>query len=491
MRSDENGRKRTRGNDEAGAAPASLADIESMLRQALVRIDSLAKKNVAIQTSMGREVESLRDDVKALQEENKTLKWSLKKLASRVQNSWLYPTNRYIQPDEYWQSKGFDEDYIINLNTDFFESIKSAVSNLVHGVCGDIRIGDKEASQVILHDAALEPHWNTLTQHFHHVNPSGTGMEISFENIELNSRLTSQIFEGLRWQNIREIGFFRIQFTNMRDTILALRNLLKKSKKIKSLLWSENPIESVEDMAAFTQMLSDRQPDRQNRQIVLDELRFDENGNENTQALLAGVDLSKYKKLDFYGNNLQTNGRADIPNLIASNSPLEALDLSSNRLNDDDAVLIAESLGHNTRLRGLDLDSNNIQERGTNALLRAVKDTSSMNALSDSNHSCHVDGLRSVINRSLCRQYNRIFKIHHLMAERYRSGEGNVPYLNKEMSGNVSVLLLPFIIESVHRRHMTIEEDVWWHRRLRDTSILGILYELVKDWKMPELFSFN
>ena len=66
MGSDENGRKRTRGNDEAGAAPASLADIESMLRQALVRIDSLAKKNVAIQTSMGREVESLRDDVKAL-----------------------------------------------------------------------------------------------------------------------------------------------------------------------------------------------------------------------------------------------------------------------------------------------------------------------------------------------------------------------------------------------------------------------------------------
>ena len=125
-----------------------------------------------------------------------------------------------------------------------------------------------------------------------------------------------------------------------------------------------------------------------------------------------------------------------------------------------------------------------------NALIRVVNDTSSLNALSDSNHSCHLGGLfGSVINENKCEHLNRIFKIHHLMVERYRSGEGNVQYLNREIVGSNSVLLAPFIIESVHRRRTAIEERGLAYC-LR-ASLLGLLYELVKDWKMPELFSFN
>ena len=76
------------------------------------------------------------------------------------------------------------------------------------------------------------------------------------------------------------------------------------------------------------------------------------------------------------------------------------------------------------------------------------------------------------------------------MVERYRSEEGNVPYLNSEMGGDDSVLLLaPSIMESVHRRHTAIDENKSW--RLCETSVLGLLYELAKDWKMTELFSFR
>ena len=102
MSCERNDRKRTRGNDEAGAAAASLAGLESMLRQALVRIDSLEKKNVAIQASMKRETTALREDVKELQGENRALKWSLSKLASRVQTTsgWHYPESNSIRPDE-------------------------------------------------------------------------------------------------------------------------------------------------------------------------------------------------------------------------------------------------------------------------------------------------------------------------------------------------------------------------------------------------------
>ena len=478
-------REKRQREDDGGAASsnssrsASPIDLESLLRQALVRIGSLEKKNAV----MERETKALRDDVGSIKEENRALKWSLNQLASRVRESWEYPCNHCIQPDEYWLNRGIDYDYIDNLNEYCIGSIRSAVSDLAHGVCENIYIGDNEESLMILSHGALMPHWHALSESFRVINPYGVGMKISFENMHWNEEVMGMICNNLFGRNIREVAFSRIQFANTRDAILALRNMLIYSPQVKSLVWSEIPIESADDMALFTQMISELSE----RQLDFEELRFDWNGSGNAQALLAGVDLSKYKRIELRGNNLRTNGRADIPDLIASNSPLEWLDLCSNRLNDDDAVRIAESLGQNTRLRELSLEGNNIHERGKNALLRAVRDTSTMNALSDSNHSCSLEGL-NLVAINVYGQSSRAFKIHSLMVERYRSGEGNVPYFNREMNDEDSVLLAPLIMESVHRRHTAFKEK--YSLCYDNTSILGLLHEIIK-WKMSELFSFK
>ncbi|EJK75745.1 hypothetical protein THAOC_02523 [Thalassiosira oceanica] len=491
--SPESNRKRSRGNDEA-AASASLADLWSMLRQALGRIDSLEMENVAIRggsaalrkdlKSLQEENKAMRGDMDKIKDENRALKWSLKQLAGRVQQSWEYPEEGWIQPDAYWHNEGFDDDYISDLNEGFIYGVKSAVSGLVHGVCDHVCIGDigdeSDEGRMILHDAALVPHWSTLCEYLYTcINPYGSGVNISLGGIQLSEEVMRDICNNLRGRNVREVAFTGIQFTDMRAAILALGTLLISSR-VESLVWSDIPIESADDMALFVQMMSERHSG-------LEKLKFGWNGEGNANALLAGVDLSKYKSLDFEGNNLQTNGRADIPNLIASNSPLESLDLDSNNLNDDDAVLIAESLRQNTNLKALYLDGNNIHQRGRSALLRAMRDTSSMNALSDSNHTCEVAGLNEVINS--IGQLNRAFKIHNLMVERYRSGEGNIPYLNREMDDEGAVCLAPLIMESVHRRHIAIKEKYGY--KVRGVSVLGLLYELVRDWRMPELFSFN
>ncbi|EJK52534.1 hypothetical protein THAOC_28176, partial [Thalassiosira oceanica] len=251
--------------------------------------------------------------------------------------------------------------------------------------------------------------------------------------------------------------------------------------------WSENPIESTEEMSLFTRALS--------QSDTVEQLIFAGNGNENAQALLLGVDFSTYKVLNLRGNNLQTNGRTDIPDLIAANTSLRWLYLHSNKMNDDDAVLIAQSLGGNTHLTNLEVEDNDIQERGMRALYEAVNDTSTLNALSDSNHSCFPAGLSDNFDlRAINLQdgpnglhTNRMCKIRKLIAERYRTGGGNVPHLNTEMRDEGAVLLAPFVMESVVRRH-----DAF--RKSYDESSacsLGLLYELVRDWKMAELFSFR
>jgi len=470
--------------DDADYADASSPSRESMLRQALDRIDLLERKHDGLRALMDCKIEALRHDIDTLKEENVALKWSIRQLASRVQLDWEYQEGDSIQPDEYWQGKGFDDDYITNVDSYCIKRVVSAVSHLEHGVCDTITIGRPNGGVVVLDDDALAPHWTMLSQAFWHINPHGKGVSIFFNCIQMSEGVMREICRRLCHRNINGITFHNNHFANMRDAIDQLDAALKSSK-VKSLEWSANPIESPDDMALFTQLLS-------HRKTILDKLYFSQNSHENTWMILNGVDLKAFKLLSFSENNLQTNGREDIlPDLIAANSQLESLDLSSNRLGDNDAILIGNALRVNTRLKKLILTkNNNIQERGMSALLRAVNDTSTLNTLSDSNHSCHFPGIfmygLGLINSR--GQMNRIYKLFRLMVDRYRFGEGNVQCLNEEMKDEESVLLAPYIMESIYRRHKVIIESKY---QMRTHFCLGIFYELVKDWRLPELLVFR
>ena len=481
--------------DPAKTSALSSADLESMLKQALGRIDSLERQHEEIKTSMNCETKALRADISALKEENKALQasredidalksenealqWSLDQLASKVRKGWRYPVA--VQPDEYWENKGYDDNTITDIVVGFLENLEKAVSELEHGVCSSVYIGHANR-----HDDDLMPHWNALFRSFQHINPYGKGVKLFIDSIELNEEIMHQICDNINCRNISGVRFSDVSFTNLRGAISELGNALE-SPSLKYLAWNENPIESTEDMTRFARALS--------QSDTIDELVFNENGNANAQALLSGVDLSTYKVLNLSGNSLQTNGRTDISDLIAANTPLEELYLDRNRLNDDDAVLIAHALGSNTHLTELNVWNNNIQERGMRALYEAVNDISSLNALSDSNHSCFLGGLSDVFkldeinwDDGADRLYtNRMIKIHKLMSDRYRyEDDGNVPHLNMELSGEDSVRLAPFLLESVVRRHDAFQEKI----ESVECS-LGLLYELVRDWKMAELFSF-
>ncbi|EJK43699.1 hypothetical protein THAOC_37829, partial [Thalassiosira oceanica] len=468
QRGDGDGRRTTVVRHPTEASATSSADLESMLKQALSRIGSLEKQHAQIKMSMERETRALRDDIVSLKGENKAIKmsmerdtkvlrdeiealksekdalrWSLDRLGSKVQEGWGYPVA--IQPYEYWQSKGYDDEAIDNLEYGFLEYLKSSVSALEHGVCDSIRVGH------VYHDEDLMPHWNALFHSFEHINPHGEGVDLYLHSIELNEEVMRQVCNHIRRNNISQVSFDTVDFTNLRGAISELGNALK-SQGLKYLKWSAIPIESVEDMTLFTRVLS--------QSNSIDHLEFTENGNENARVLLSDVDFSMYKSLDFSDNDLQTNGRTDIPDLIAANTPLEELYLCGNRLNDDDAVLIAQSLGRNTHLGLLNVRRNNIQERGMRALYEAVNDTSTLNALSDSNHSCLLEGLSGDFDLDAINcdsgsnglHMNRICKIYKLMVERYRNRDGNVPHLNMEIRGEDSVHLAPFVMESVVRR---------------------------------------
>ncbi|EJK66610.1 hypothetical protein THAOC_12458 [Thalassiosira oceanica] len=325
-----------------------------MLKQALGRIDSLEKQheeikasvesetralredicrlkeaNKALQASSKRDAEAQRKKVKALKCENKALKWSLGRLASKVQECWEYPPSGLFC---HVLSGGAQDTLTSEGKTDEdpFRQIKSSPMKGRNPLplCRFCFDNNREVVPLTIGRANMAKliHHNRVISDYEVVCMCCVGRLVRVACVD----------EAFR-------GPADSTWTCPQAAISELGKALK-SPKLKSLTWSGNPIESTEEMTLFTQALS--------QSNSVEALTFAWNiNNENAQAPLLDVGFSRYKLLALRGNNLQTNGRTNISDLIAANPPLVELNLRVNRLNDDDAVLIAQSLGENTQLR--------------------------------------------------------------------------------------------------------------------------------------------
>jgi Ran GTPase-activating protein (RanGAP) involved in mRNA processing and transport len=72
---------------------------------------------------------------------------------------------------------------------------------------------------------------------------------------------------------------------------------------------------------------------------------------------------------------------------LERNLPIHRIDIDHNRLNDNDAILISQALKKNKNLARINLTSNNLTSIGVKALLSCVFDSSSLKAISESNHT--------------------------------------------------------------------------------------------------------
>ena len=76
-----------------------------------------------------------------------------------------------------------------------------------------------------------------------------------------------------------------------------------------------------------------------------------------------------------------------IAEYLESDPPIRHIDLDHIRLNDDDIILISQALKRNTNLKSAYLHSNNFTSIGMKALLMCAFDSSSLNDITESNHT--------------------------------------------------------------------------------------------------------
>ncbi|EJK62877.1 hypothetical protein THAOC_16494, partial [Thalassiosira oceanica] len=222
------------------------------------------------------------------------------------------------------------------------------------------------------------------------------------------------------------------------------------------------------------------------------------------RRLFGGVGTSKLDTIHLNHNGIETNGDRCISDFLAANPPLRILSLIGNELNDDDALRIGLALQSNTNLRFLDLNNNKLTKRGklfmyhqsilglSTSYLSTLKSTveANLNTVSGANHTCKIDGIcEALMNyRDKSAKWNRSRKLCWLLGHRYLEG-CNITQLESEFSED-SIGLVPHVLACINTYATDYDSVNARSEFMPERQCLSVLFEMVRDWKTPELYQF-
>ena len=298
-------------------------------------------------------------------------------------------------------------------------------------------------------------------------------------NIQLSSPVTELLMAVLKGRLNYTLSLTINEFKYPREGIEFAVELIKSSHNLKAFNWKDNQMGSTENGRYLVDAITNH-PSINHVQL------------ENCLAGINGYDAIKslfttkkhFSYIDLENNNMQTGGNTEIPDFIARNTPTTELYLGGNNLNDNDASLIAQALKQNTNLQHLDLQSNDLSVVGKKVLFNAIYDPTNLNTLSVCNHTCRLYlGLNlgerlDMENTSDKPRYNRSKKISHLLSIRNKEGS-IVQHFNEEFGDedDDSLKLVPKVLERISQLD-----------KIEGRCSLSIMYEILRGWKMPELY---
>jgi hypothetical protein len=168
--------------------------------------------------------------------------------------------------------------------------------------------------------------------------------------------------------------------------MISLAKLVEQSVDLETLVMVQNPIN---DMNAALSLSGVLKLHPSIRHVDMSDCNL---GND--PEILSVILQSDVEDLEIADNNINSLGAIKIAEYIESNTSMMCLRLYGNLLNDDDAVIICQALQENYKLYFLQIYWNNFTSVGVKALFSSIFDSSSLNAIADSNHALIIDVIR-------------------------------------------------------------------------------------------------
>ena len=222
------------------------------------------------------------------------------------------------------------------------------------------------------------------------------------------------------------------------DGIISLSELIDLSSNLTLLELHLNRIDKLDSARCLSRSLKSH--------ACINDLRLDHCDLGSNPEILLVILKSDIKYINLSNNNIDSLGAVTIAEYLEDDPPIKELCLPYNRFNDDDVILISLAMKRNTNLIYLFLEGNNLTSIGVKALLSCVFDSSSLNAISESNQTLENINLFLYENELTC-CWKRILVLDRtekiLLA--LRDKDSLLQYL-----ANVPVKLIPDVLAFFH-----------------------------------------
>jgi hypothetical protein len=376
-------------------------------------------------------------------------------------------------------------------NRDGLEKVKGQLQTYIHSVSHEQsfdlmlthnifegELMDNE-EPIVWHEPILDRKWDVLETVIDRIWQLDRVADISgiqITNVEMKKeRLAAlvAIFRSGRATN----SSMCLDFDNANlceEGIVSLSKLVDVSYELQYFYLFHNRIDNMDSACCLSRSLK--------LHACINTLSLKHCGLGGNPEILSVILQSDISFINLQNNNIDSLGAVKIAEYLGSDPPIQRIDLEKNRLNDDDAILISQALKRNTNLKIIHLKGNNFTSIGVKALLNCVFDSSSLNAISESNHtllsmfifhSHHFNltegyKLQCCIDRLL--QLNCAQKIMLALQDK----DSLLKYL-----ANIPVKLIPEVLEFTR-----------WVDDQPLNKHLNIFYSTMRWWNMPLLYSY-
>ena len=343
---------------------------------------------------------------------------------------------------------------------------------LAHNNGWEQQLMDNE-EPIVWHEAILDHYWDQLENEIDRRKQQEIVTDISsicISNVEMSKERLATLVTTLSGQvnKIETIIFNNVNLCE--EGIISLSKLVDVSSQLQTFCLHHNRIDIMDSARCISKSLKSHG--------CINSLHLTNCDLGNSPEILSVILQSDVRRINLRKNNIDSLGAVKISEYLGSNPPIEVMFLDCNRLNDDDAILISQALKRNIELKTLSLHTNNFTSIGVKALLTRVFDSSSLIAISESNHSLtgiHMfysrnHNLQGCIDRML--EMNRAQKIVLALQDK----DSLLQYL-----ANIPVELIPEVLAFPHGR----VDDQHQHEHL------NIVYSTMRWWNMPVLYLYD
>ena len=388
-------------------------------------------------------------------------------------------------------SKGFPEGEAAGIHEDIVAMVELTKS-MKSGEGIESIDPNSTGSNSLYYDGYL-PHYkefaDALIEYRHTINyKSDMKFECTIGSMELPREVLDVLQNALHHTHFHSMTFYPNHEVGV-GYIDFIANCISAGTRLKFLNLTEVCVDNTRDIDVLCEGI--------NSNNSLQILSLDDCGNERR---ISGEILNKLKSKTLKNIELHIDlsnlGPMDMSEFLSSNPSLVHLNLGSNPFNRQDAVYISDALRQNTTLRYLEVNGRNIPNH-CHLLESVIFDRTSLNAAYESNHHCEMKiwgrrrGVSSDIeNFNTCNDTakNRNKKIYLILSSRNRNRENAACFETDDIDMKHIPRILS-VLKPLSKHYQNTYGDCT--KEKDEVKPLSIVYEVMRDWKMPELYNLG